>query len=428
MNFRLARLMLIFVAFAAAFYKLSLRPEPAAFALPVSVPAQVAPQFETHFVSSRLFAQVHAASAIELNDGRIRAYWFSGSREGAHDVQIRGAIFDPATARWSEEAIVVTREQTQQGLQRYISKLGNPVVARAADGHLELFFVTVSLGGWAGSSITALTSADEGATWSAPRRLITSPFFNLSTLVKGTPFLYQDGTMGVPVYHEFIGKFGELLRLGRDGKVLDKQRLAAGGKGSLQPVVLLKNAEEARVLMRYAGEQTPYHAVTVTTRDAGKHWSDPAVANMRNSNSALTGLALADGSMLAVFNDLERGRESLSLMISHDGGENWQELSRLEDQRAALGAQTEISAYQANIARLIEHSDAQIGEKLADYVESTCRTTCSGEHCRYEFSYPYLIQTKTGEFHLVYTWNRTFIKHVRFNSAWLMQQKNHAIH
>ena len=48
--------------------------------------------------------------------------------------------------------------------------------------------------------------------------------------------------------------------------------------------------------------------------------------------------------------------------------------------------------------------------------------TGSGQGCGFEFSYPYLIQARNGDFHLVYTWNRSFIKHVRFTPAWLDQQ------
>jgi len=40
-------------------------------------------------------ASVHAASLIALKDGAIRAFWFAGSREGAADVVINSAVFDP---------------------------------------------------------------------------------------------------------------------------------------------------------------------------------------------------------------------------------------------------------------------------------------------------------------------------------------------
>ena len=202
------------------------------------------------FVSHQQQIATHAASLIELKDGKLRAFWFAGSREGAEDVEIRSAVFDGKD--WSTEQRVTDRQQTQQGLWRYVKKLGNPVAVRAPDGDLWLSYVTVSLGGWAGSSLTLLRSQDEGQTWSAPQRLITSPFLNISTLIKGTPYRYSDGTVGLPVYHEFLGKFGELLHLSADGKVLDKQRLS-GGKTSIQPVMLVEDERKALVLMRYTG-------------------------------------------------------------------------------------------------------------------------------------------------------------------------------
>ena len=412
----------IVIAFASAFYKIYSTPAAAQFKAPVTVIAVTEPvRFETHFASSKTFVQVHAASSIELKDGRIRSFWFSGSREGAKDVSIRSAVFDPAKSQWGAEEVVMTREFTQQALHRYIAKLGNPVAGRAADGSLRMFYVTVSMGGWAGSSITTMTSRDEGASWSEPQRLVTSPFVNISTLVKGAPFLYADGTMGVPVYHEFISKFAEILRVDANGAVLDKQRLAAGGQGSLQPVVLVQNAQTAQVLMRYAGAAEPSRVLMASTQDAGQHWSAAGKSNLRNPDAALGGVALPDGRLLAVLNDMEHGRDALSLMISADDGKTWREVQKLEDQQAA-SAQADEAHFTSNVQTLIPQSDSAATERLAQYVESTKRTVCKDGRCRYEFSYPYLIQTVSGDFHLVYTWNRTFIKHLRFNQAWVNQR------
>ncbi len=421
-------LALIAVAFGLAFYKAANFPDAAPFQTPLpAVSSSAAPRFETHFVSSKLFTQVHASSAIELKDGRIRAFWFSGSREGAKDVAIHSAVFDPVQARWGNEEITMTREQTQHALHRYVAKLGNPVVGRAADGSLRMYYVTVSLGGWAGSSITTMSSNDEGASWSEPRRLVASPFINISTLVKGAPFLYSDGTMGLPVYHEFISKFGEMLRIDKNGAVLDQQRLAAGGQGTLQPVILMQNVQTAKVLMRYAGAAEPHRVVSVSTQDAGQHWSPPEKSTLRNPDAAVTGVTLPDGRMLAVLNDLEHGREALSLMISADGGNTWHEVQRLEDQLAA-SAQADEAHFTNNVQALVRQSDAATSEHLAEYIESTKRTVCNDGKCRYEFSYPYLIQTQHGDFHLVYTWNRTFIKHLWFNRTWLDQRLEKSAH
>ncbi len=421
-------LLIILFSFGDAFYKAAHFPAPSSFQKSVSSTLSSSiPRFESHFASSKLFTQVHASSTIELKDGRIRAFWFSGSREGAKDVAIHSAVFDSSNAQWGTEEILMTRERTQSALHRYVAKLGNPVVGRAADGTLQMYYVTVSLGGWAGSSITSMTSSDEGATWSEPRRLVTSPFINISTLVKGTPFLYSDGTMGLPVYHEFLSKFGEILRIDKNGAVLDQQRLAAGAMGTLQPVVLIQNAQTAKVLMRYSGSTEPRRVVTVITQDAGLHWSAPEKSTLRNPDSALTGVTLPDGRMLVVLNDLEQGRAALSLMISSDGGNTWREVQRLEDQLAE-SSQTDEARFIGKAQTLVQQSDAVSSEHLADYVESTRRTVCANGKCSYEFSYPYLIQTQRGDFHLVYTWNRTFIKHFWFNQAWLDQRLEKSAH
>ncbi len=380
-------------------------------------------RFGSHFASSRLHAQTHASSLIELKDGRIRAFWFSGSREGASDVTINSALFDPARGEWSAEQVVASRATTQRALHRYVAKLGNPVVGRAADGSLRLFYVTVSLGGWAGSSITSMTSSDEGETWSTPRRLITSPFINISTLVKGAPFLYADGSMGLPVYHESLSKFAEMLHLDAAGNVIDKQRLARAGQGTLQPVVLVKNPNEALVLTRYSGQDNPHLARSLSTEDGGRHWSALEKSSFPNPDAALSATVLPDGRLLAVLNHQEQGRDSLSLMLSADGGRNWKELHRLEEMRVVRDKKLDEKQCLRIVQGLIQNSDPLMAHAsaatLAEYVDSAKARVRADGGCGFEFSYPYLIQARNGDFHLTYTWNRVFIKHVTFDQTWL---------
>lgn len=391
-------------------------------------------RFETHFASSKLHAQTHAASLVELTDGRVRAFWFSGSREGASDVTINSAVYDPARSAWSDEQVVASRASTQRALHRYVAKLGNPVVGRAADGSLQLFYVTVSLGGWAGSSITLMTSNDEGATWSAPRRLVTSPFLNISTLVKGAPFLYADGSMGLPVYHESISKFAELLHLDAAGRVIDKQRLARAGQGTLQPVVLVKNKNEALVLTRYAGKQAPPRVVSLSTEDGGRSWSAPQPSALPNPNAAVTAVVLADGRLLAALNNQESGRDTLSLMLSADGGNSWRVIHQLESLSAERTSKFDEKLCRHVVASLAQNADTNVAKAPAatvdGYVASAEARVRADGACNFEFSYPYLIQVGNGDLHLAYTWNRTFIKHVMFDRAWLDQRigKRDALH
>ena len=302
---RLAAALLV-LAFALAGWKVLQRPP----ATPFVVPSADAPQgssrthppaqqrspdgrfrFDAQFVSSSPGQAVHAASLVELRDGRLRAVWFSGSREGAGDVTIQSAVTDATGLRWGAESTLFDRKTLQQGLWRYVKKLGNPVIARAPDGSLSLWMVNVSLGGWAGSSITWTRSTDEGASWSAPRRLVTSPFLNISTLVKGTPVIFESGETGLPVYHEFVAKFGEVLRLNAQGQVVDKIRIP-GSRTSLQPVVLVSGPEKAQVYMR-SGNATALMASSTT--DAGRTWSPAHASAWPNPDSALAGTMTNSG-------------------------------------------------------------------------------------------------------------------------------------
>lgn len=386
-------------------------------------PTVVVGHFESHFASSRLHVQVHAASLVELKDGRIRAFWFSGSREGASDVTINSATFDPARDEWGPEQVIASRSSTQRALHRYVSKLGNPVVGRAADGTLRLFYVTVSLGGWAGSSITMMSSRDDGETWGEPRRLITSPFTNMSTLVKGTPFLYADGSMGVPVYHELFSKFAEILHLDASGNVIDLQRLAKAGQGTLQPVVLVKSKNDALVLTRYAGKDNPHLSRSISTEDGGQHWNAVEKSTLPNPDAALSAVALPDGRLLAVLNHQEQGRDSLSLMVSADGGHNWRELHRLEEMRVLRDKNLDEKQCLHIVHGLLLNSDARLATvpdtTLDEYVDSAKARVRADGGCSFEFSYPYMIEARNGDIHLAYTWNRVFIKHVTFDQRWL---------
>jgi len=323
-------------------------------------------------------ASVHAASLIALKDGAIRAFWFAGSREGAPDVVINSAVYDPQSTNWSAPTIVIDRLSAQSGLSRYIAKLGNPVPSRMADGRMQLFFVTVSIGGWAGSSISTMISDDEGLTWGRPQRLISSPFFNLSTLVKSPALLFADGRLGLPAYHEWIGRFGEFLRIDAT-QVIDKRRMSSG-RGAIQPVVFVKDPQTATALFRQTRSSELAKQIPVSqTSDAGQTWQGSDDLLIANPNSAVAGLTLGNGIRLLALNNIEAGRHRLVLLMKPAQADQWQVVRVLEDEEALPNEQ------------------------------------------RKEFSYPYLISANGNDAHLAYTWDRKKIRHLYFSSAWLMQ-------
>jgi predicted neuraminidase len=244
---------------------------------------------------------------------------------------------------------------------------------------------------------------------------------NISTLIKGAPFLYGDGTIGLPVYHEFISKFGEILHFDKAGILIGKQRLSAGNDHALQPVLLPCNANEALILMRHSGDDHR-NVVSVFTRDGGQHWTKPEKSTLFNPDAALSAITLADGRILAVLNNQVQKRDALTLVLSGDGGKSWKNVYLLEDQR---GKPVDVANYQITVAGLAKEI---IGATNDAFVKSAQSAMCSASECRFEFSYPYLIQTRKGDFHLVYTWNRSFIKHLWFSQAWLDQQSKETGH
>lgn len=373
-------------------------------------------RLDAQFVSSSPGQAVHAASMVELLDGRLRAVWFSGSREGAGDVTIQTAVMDPVTLQWSGESTLFDRMRLQQGLWRYVKKLGNPVIARTPDGALGLWMVNVSLGGWAGSSITWARSVDEGASWSEPRRLVTSPFLNISTLVKGAPISFQDGQIGLPVYHEFITKFGEILRVSALGQVIDKTRIP-GSRTSLQPVVMVQGAEKADVYMR-SGTATAL--MTSQTADAGKTWSSTHASTWPNPDSALAGVVTTAGARWLALNPAPRNREVLALLQSgpdgsFDGAAPW-----IVESSGNPQARTSRDDYERLLTQELMARGAS-EDQVRAYVASARRQLCGEQSCSQEFSYPYLLQSRDGYLHLVYTWHRTRIKHVRFDPLQSLQ-------
>ncbi|MGH9333201.1 MAG: sialidase family protein, partial [Vicinamibacteria bacterium] len=273
---------------------------------------------ETRFVSSGSTPMVHGATALEIESGRIRAFWYGGSREGAKDVAIYSSVFDPETESWGAEESVTTREETARDLGRYIKKLGNPVVARDSRGRLWLFYVSVSLGGWSGSAVNFRISSDEGASFGPARRIVSSPLSNLGTLVRGPAVRFEDGTLGLPVYHELLGKFGELLRLSPEGRVIEKIRMSHG-RGSLQPVVVPIGRREAVAFLRRSGS-SPARVLSVATEDAGRTWTPLAPTELPNPDAAVSALRASGGEIVLAFNDSEVDRSNLKIAVSRDEG------------------------------------------------------------------------------------------------------------
>ena len=321
---------------------------------------------------------VHSPTITELNTKNNKASeivvaWFGGSREGSADVNIylskasTGQI-NPET--WIQPKSILTRALVEQAFGQRNLKLGNPLLQTTPEGSLLLFFVTTSYGGWSCSHINLTYSEDHGESWSPPRRIITSPFADFSTLVRNSGTWLKDGSLGLPVYHEFLNKHAEWLRIGKDFRVLTKSRIPSS-QPALQPSVVPLTEDLAVGALRDAGSDQKIQ--WAFTNDKGQTWQRGAARQVPNPDSAAAMIRLSDGSLLLAANPTPKHRHILKLLRSYDRGESWSAIKTIE-----------------------ESNDPNI-----------------------EFSYPALIQDSRGTIHLVYSYLRKSIRHATFTMRWL---------
>lgn len=259
----------------------------------------------------------HAASAVELADGRIAAFWFAGFAEGRDDVGIYTAVFDGA--KWSGARRIVDAGSTAEALGRRILTVANPVVFRHRNGEFWLVYVSVTAGRWSGSSLNLSRSAD-GETWGPPQRLTSAPFLNLSTLVKGPPLIRTDGIVALPVYHELAGTYAKLLFLGPDGAVIGAERLT--GRCFIQPWAVALDPRRSVALLRDYG-CGGQRLAAIDGTGGGTVWTRPRDTGFANPDAPTAAIRLDASTILALTSEAGPEGTKLRAIRSDDGGLTW---------------------------------------------------------------------------------------------------------
>jgi len=331
------------------------------------------PYFRENFVNqAQPGMKCHVSSLAAVGEARLICTWYAGSREAAADVAIYKAFYDDNTGAWTEPQVLLDRPQCLAELRRWVGKLGNAVVINDHEGGLWLFYATL-LGGWSTASLNYKVSPDRGQTWSDSRKLILSPFFNLSANVKNNGVLLSRGAYLLPVYQEFLYKFGQVLLLRPNQLGLSYQiRRMAGTSRTLQPVLISENERRLLAFFRNAAAGGKNYILRAESQDAGQTWSGLTRTTLPNPNSSFDMIRLPGGAILGAINHAFQDRSDLTLVVSRDGGQNWR------------------------ILKVLEKSPGK------------------------EYSYPVLLRSR-GRYHLTYTYERQRIKHVVFNDAWLRQ-------
>ncbi|MGZ4778963.1 MAG: exo-alpha-sialidase [Thermoanaerobaculia bacterium] len=325
---------------------------------------------------------VHGAAAAELPNGNIVAMWYGGEDEIQPDVVIVSSIRDHVSGRWSVPNVVEDSSRVRRALRMPVKSIGNPTLVADAHG-VRMFFVAVVAGGWSGGTI-CMSSSPDGVHWSDARHVITSPFFNVGMLDRGAPLAYEDGSVALPIYREFLGKWPLIARVDADGHVVDLARIRdTYGRPWIQPWLVGIGDREALAFLRLSSRR-PGAVGFATTRDGGASWTAVDETPLMHRDSAVAATQLADRSILVFYNSRIGDRREISIMR---GSDRWTD---------------GFDRWSSRFSVVMEN---------APYVkEGAVRT---------EHSYPFVIRTRDGRTHLFYTWRRSRICHVTFNDLWV---------
>ncbi|MBU2862989.1 exo-alpha-sialidase [Reinekea forsetii] len=310
---------------------------------------------------------VHASYIEQLPNNRQVLFWFGGSREGHKDVQVyrtvvqSGELVEPVTA-------VLSAPMLSELSGRYIKKLGNPV-AKYHNGKLYLWVVSVSVGGWATAKVDMLISEDEGKTFVYGEKLNTSPFFNISTLVRNPPIATESGFL-MPAYFELNRLDPLFIQLDKNMRMQSAQTLPMQ---AIQPIVVPSlNGESAQVYARPIKQESIQRGVWVPDSNS---WQVASIHSLPNDSADSAVVRLSENTLLMIHNG-GQGRGQLYLSLSEDSGNTWVRKATLEDQP---------------------------GER---------------------FAYPSMIVGRDGLLHICYTYKRKHIQYIRASLNALLEGAN----
>ncbi|WP_324677354.1 sialidase family protein [Hymenobacter sp. GOD-10R] len=303
------------------------------------------------------FQQCHASTLVEETGGNLLVAYFGGPYEGSKEVNIWLTTISKAGSVSQPRSVA---DGVVSDTLRYPT--WNPVLFKAREGKLFLFYkVGPNPREWWGM---VKTSADEGQTWSTPRRLpagVLGP-------IKNKPVQLANGTILAPSSIEekterWKVHLEKSTDLGQTWQIIPVDN--ASTFDVIQPSILVYPGNRLQILCR----SKQGSVVQAWSTDGGNTWGALSKTSLLNPNSGTDAVTLKDGSQLLVYNpdvpgkDWFNGRSKLRVAQSKDG-QTWRDVAVLEN-----------------------------GTKE-------------------EYSYPAIIQTRDGRVHITYTYDRKNIKHV----------------
>lgn len=336
---------------------------------------------ESTFISAEgSFPSLHGATLASIpSEGKLLSCWYAGSREMGTDVQIYCSHSSDKEIKWSTPWIAVKAGERHTGDFLKSKSIGNPVLFQDDEAKVTyLFFGTVTLGGWRGVRTFYRISKDAGRTWSESIPVNGSfpgdsiALGRIGKFVRIKPILVSKNEFLLPMYFEWDEKrsFSCSFKRNSKGLFIETDCSAMPGAESLQPsLVVLGNQVHA-----YTRSKNKFVQHSVLDLNS-KTWTPLKNLDIANPDSSIDTAVTDQQGVILVGNILPNGRNQLDLLYSTDGIQF-----------------KKIYSFESN------------KEPSAEY------------------SYPALIKTADGNYHLAFTYQRKAIKHFHFDQAWLNEQ------
>ncbi|UCF99452.1 MAG: exo-alpha-sialidase [Spirochaetaceae bacterium] len=241
--------------------------------------------------------------------------------------------------------------------------LGNPVLFTFDRQTLYIIFSVLLGESWTESMLFVSASQDGGHSWSNPGLL----FAKKGLMAKTKPLRLESGRILIPLYEE--SGFFPVVLIADDPRQWARSRYTAetmARGAAIQPA--LAQLPDGNLLMYCRSARgTIWKSLSY---NYGLSWSLCTPTGIPNPNSAIDLLRCDASTYLLAFNNSSAHRHSLSVALSRDCGASWV------------------------FAGEVDSGDG-------------------------EYSYPCLLQDRSGRIHLSYTENRYRIKHTVFDLDWL---------
>jgi predicted neuraminidase len=339
----------------------------------------------------------HASMVVELSNGDLFTAWFAGSVESAVDTVILSSWLKCGELNWSNSEVLVNVDQ---------HAAGNPRLFYGPDSALWLI-APVNYGVWChgGTRLFLKKSFDHGHTWTDLALFIEEPGIlgkNRPYQLRSNPDVWIVPTEDEDAYvcnfirSENNGESWELFgELGRSENIrVDQPALVEFDNGNLM------------VLMR-SWEGYIYKSQSI---DAGKTWSPVEATELLNNNSGIDVTRAQNGDLLLVHNPTALSDSGTLIVDQSLKGTPGFELTVSEFSRDKKGAR------EKNPDIVLVYPKWGPRTPLRISVSQDNGITWTGvyelEDQPGEYSYPSIMQGNSGDFHIVYTYNRTRIKYV----------------